>query len=353
MFKNIQQRIVLGSLLLLAIGTADYFVTGEIATAAFYLFPIGIFSYQNSFRLRYSVLFGIAALVVWMIADYHTHPYSEDKNLIINWVLRAPFFVAAPIIVNRFFLEKMQRQIISEQKASLEKANAELNRFIGMAAHDIRNPVGSIQMMAEILLEDEQIPEDKKNFLGMIHTTAQNSLQILNDTLNISKIQSGTVELNIAAADYIKLVKECIAQNKPMAEKKQQSITLETEINSVTLSFDKSRLTQVLNNLLTNAIKYSELNKAITVKISFADADHRLLLTEVIDHGLGIDEKYHATLFDPFTTTSNKPTDNESKTGLGLSIVKKIVELHKGTIGFRSEKGKGSDFYFTLPIPKS
>lgn len=350
---NIQQRVLLSFLLLVAIGSADYFVSSEISTAAFYLLPIVLFSYQNHFRLRYSVLFGILAGCVWIWVDYHTHAYSTEKYLIINWLFRGALFIGSPIISNRFYLEKEQRLVISEQKAELEKANADLNRFIGMAAHDIRNPVGSIQMMAEILLEDEQIPEDKKNFLGMIHTTAQNSLQILNDTLNISKIQSGTVELNIASADYIKLVNECINLNKPLAEKKQQTIELETEISSVILPFDKSRLSQVLNNLLTNAIKYSELTKPIKVKISYKDAEHTMVLTEVIDRGLGIDEKYHATLFDPFTTTSNKPTDNESKTGLGLSIVKKIVELHKGTIGFTSEKGKGSDFYFTLPIPKS
>jgi signal transduction histidine kinase len=74
------------------------------------------------------------------------------------------------------------------------------------------------------------------------------------------------------------------------------------------------------------------------------------LVTNIVDQGLGIDEKFHATLFDPFVTTNNKPTNNESSTGLGLAIVKKIVELHHGTIGFTSEKGKGSSFYFTIPV---
>lgn len=350
MFKSIQQRVVFSVLLLLAVGSADFFVSGEITTAVFYLIPIAIFSYHNSFRLRFSVLFGAVACVIWMVADYHTRPYSAERYLVINWLLRVPLFVLTPVIINRFFLEKMQRQIISEQKAALEKVNADLNRFIGMAAHDIRNPVGSIQMMAELLLEDEAIPEDKKNFVEMIRATAQNSLEILNDTLNISKIQSGTLELKLAENDYIAFVKDCIAQNKHLSDKKQQTVLFETDMASVDLLFDKSRLSQVVTNLLTNAIKYSEMNKPIRVKLSFANAGHTELLTEVIDQGLGIDEQYHAHLFDPFTTTSNKPTDNESKTGLGLSIVKKIVELHRGRIGFTSEKGKGSDFYFTLPM---
>ena len=350
MFKSIQQRVVFSVLLLLAVGCADYFVSGEITTAVFYLIPIAIISYHNSFPLRFSVLFGAVACVIWMVADYHTRPYSAERYLVINWLLRVPLFVLAPVIINRFFLEKMQRQIISEQKAALEKANADLNRFIGMAAHDIRNPVGSIQMMAELLLEDEEIPEDKKSLVKMIQTTAQNSLLILNDTLNISKIQSGILELKLAENDYIPFVRECIAQNKHLSDKKKQTVQFESTIPSILLSFDKSRLSQVITNLLTNAIKYSEMNKTIHVKVSYVNDAHTALLTEVIDQGLGIEEQYHAHLFDPYTTTSNKPTDNESKTGLGLSIVKKIVELHKGEIGFTSEKGKGSDFFFSLPV---
>jgi len=92
------------------------------------------------------------------------------------------------------------------------------------------------------------------------------------------------------------------------------------------------------------------MNTNITVKVEYSGENKERVLTEIQDQGLGIDEKYHATLFDPFTTTANLPTNNESKTGLGLAIVKKIVQLHDGTIAFTSEKGKGSNFYFSIPI---
>lgn len=348
--KTLQQRIILSFLLLLIVGLADYFVSFEISAAAFYMIPIVVFSYQDSLRRSYSIFFAMLAWVVWMEIDYHTHPYSELKYLAINWFFRTALFLVTAIVANRFFRERDQRRIISEQKTQLEQANAQLNKFIGVAAHDIRNPVGSIQMMAELLLEDEHIPKDKKEFVALIHATAQHSLQILNDTLNISKIQSGVIELNTAETEYISFIKGIVLLNKQLAEKKKQTLSLETEIASVTLLFDKTRISQVMNNLITNAIKYSEHNKAIIVKISYSDETHSSILTEVIDHGLGIDQKDYATLFDPFTTTSNKPTNNESKTGLGLAIAKKIVELHEGKIGFRSEKGIGSDFYFTLPV---
>lgn len=107
---------------------------------------------------------------------------------------------------------------------------------------------------------------------------------------------------------------------------------------------------QIINNLVTNAIKYSEKNKTILVRISWTNETQTEVLTEVIDEGIGIDEKYHEILFDPFVTTSNMTTANESTTGLGLAIVQKLVHMHGGTLQFSSEKGKGSNFSFTLPL---
>jgi signal transduction histidine kinase len=219
-----------------------------------------------------------------------------------------------------------------------------------MAAHDIRNPVGAIKMMSEMLLDKNDLDAEMRQWMELVKTSATNSLQILNDTLNISQIQSGTIELNKTKEDYITFLKETIQLIKYQAEKKNQTIHFETSIDQVILQFDRSRMTQVVNNLYTNAIKYSPAGTEITVSIAWENADHTTILTSVKDQGMGIDQKFHASLFNPFTTTSNQPTDNESKTGLGLAIVKKIVELHQGSIGFTSEKGMGSTFYFTLPV---
>jgi signal transduction histidine kinase len=201
-----------------------------------------------------------------------------------------------------------------------------------------------------MVLEDKTLSVDTLQWVNMIKSSATNSLQILNDTLNISQIQSGTIQLNMAQTDYIKFIEESRTMNKYLADKKKQTLVFESSINSVTVSIDKARLLQVINNLLTNAIKYSNPNTTITIKVDYADDAHTQIKTQVIDQGLGIEEKYHAKLFDPFTTTNNKPTNNESKTGLGLAIVKKIVELHQGSIDFTSEVGKGSNFFFTIPV---
>lgn len=357
MIITIPQRILLSILLLVGAGVWDYHLSHEIHSTIIYYIPILFFSFNEKLKLWHTILFAVFSTFVWGSIDYYTNNYETGNYWLLNVTTRFILFCFAAYVCNRYFVEKKLRKRVAEQRRSLAESNAhlkqandELNKFVGMAAHDIRNPVGAIQMTTEMMLEDEALNAETKEFLEMIHSAASSSLLILNDTLNISKIQSGTIELKRKEYEYIQFVKECIAQNKHLAENKKQSINLITEIPALMLVFDKSRLSQVMNNLLTNAIKYSEKHKAITVKISYADADQKELLTEVIDNGLGIDEKFHATLFDPFTTTSNKPTANESKTGLGLSIVKKIVELHKGTIGFRSEKGKGSDFFFSLPV---
>ncbi len=356
MFRSIQAKIIISSISLLIIVWIDSHVVSEISLALFYLIPVIIFSYQNTTPYRYSILFSIIAALSWTVVDYYTHTYSSEINQIFNVIPKLLISVITAVAIHKYFIEKELQKTIADQKAKLENANqqltesnTELNKFIGMAAHDIRNPVGSIQMFAEMLLEKESISEEDKSYIQMVESAAGRSLQILNDTLNISKIQSGTISMNKKKADYISFIKESVALNKYLADKKSQSIYFESAIDSLEMEFDQSRLAQVLNNLLTNAIKYSNMNTSITVKVEFSGEKREIVLTSIKDQGLGIDEKYHATLFDPFTTTANQPTNNESKTGLGLAIVKKIVQLHDGTIGFTSEEGKGSNFYFSIP----
>jgi signal transduction histidine kinase len=338
-------------LLLIVIGIADYHTSFEISTAAFYLLPVLIFAYQDRLPIWVSLLFALICAAVYGWVDTVTHPYSNDRFFLFNLLLRTILGLAAAIISHRFYQEKQQRTIIVKQKIDLEITNEQLNRFIGVAAHDIRNPVGSVQMMAELMLDDDALNEEMRENIQLIHDAAANSLLILNDTLNISKVQSGTLVLKKERLDYVVFIRDIIRMTGHLAVKKQQTIRLEAPDQPVMVSFDKARLSQVVNNLLTNAIKYSEKGTTIVIRIKMAAGNK--LQTEVIDQGLGIDEKYHEHLFDPFTTTDNKPTNNESKTGLGLAIAKKMVELHSGEIGFSSEKGSGSTFYFTIPAEQA
>lgn len=357
MIKSINARIAIAVATLILVILIDYNVVSDISLWILYLIPILIFSYQNSLPLKVSISFSLISAGAWLAVDHYTHKDIPELYRLINWITRIIIAILAAIAANRYFIERRMKEIIHFQKKALEKtnhqldeANKELNNFIGMAAHDIRNPVGSIKMVAEMFLEREHISEEARTWIKMVETAATNSIQILNDTLNISKIQSGTIALNKAKTDYIKFITDNVLANQYLAHQKNQSIVFETTIDHIDIEFDSSRLSQVINNLLTNAIKYSNMNTKVIVKVAYDESDKNQLLTSIIDQGLGIDKKYHATLFDPFVTTSNKPTNNESSTGLGLAIVKKIVELHNGKINFTSEKDKGSNFFFTIPI---
>jgi len=135
--------------------------------------------------------------------------------------------------------------------------------------------------------------------------------------------------------------------NDFFAKNKNISIQCDLEIQNQILSFDEGKIDQVLNNLIGNAIKYSNSNTTITVKVSI---ENEHIVTQIIDNGQGIPETEINDIFRPFKRSSVRPTNGESSHGLGLAIVKKIIEGHNGEVGVSSVVGKGSTFYFTLPL---
>jgi signal transduction histidine kinase len=354
---TLPQRLIISFALLFLIGYLDSLISVQLNSAIFYLIPIIILSYQKKLSQNHIVYFCILAGIIWGIVDFKTHEYTNQLFFFINWLSRFVLFMLTGIYYSRLTNAKEQRRTIATQKKSLEEANtkllqlnSQLNKFIGVAAHDIRNPVGNIQMMSELILEDNTISESSKGLINMIHKSSKNALYILSDTLNISQIESGTIKLNLTKSDYLKFIKETIAFNEQLAKRKNQTINVVTSLDSIVCTFDESRTAQVINNLVTNALKYSEFNTTIIIRVGYLTNEKQEILTEVLDQGMGIDEKFHDKIFEPFIMTNNIPTNNESKTGLGLAISKKIVELHHGKIDFTSEKGKGSNFFFTLPI---
>lgn len=357
MLKTRKNIVLISGLLLVIAGIIDYFLAYEIASMLLYLIPVVLFSYQNKISLKFVIVFSLIVGAIWVLNDYGTHPYSNDIYLFWNSFTRVAIFVLVAITLKRIVVEKEHRLIISIQKqylteinADLQESNMKLNQFIGAAAHDIRNPVGNIISFSDLLIQYNLESIDQRyQLLHIINDSAKKALLILNDTLYLCQVNAGTLNLNKTANEYITFIKKCILLNEYMASAKKQSIQLITTVDSIGIEFDKARLEQVMTNLLTNAIKYSDFGTQIIVSLKF-DENPNFFRTDIIDHGLGIDNAYKSELFQPFFTTPNFPTNHESKTGLGLAISKQIIELHNGTIDFTSKKGEGSDFYFTIPI---
>ncbi len=227
--------------------------------------------------------------------------------------------------------------------------NEEKNKFMNMAAHDLRNPIATAISYADILNNDPDSfsGSQRKTFLKTIEERLRFALKLMSELLDISKIEAGDVELNLTNNDYITLVQKTVEFNQMVARYKNINIRIETDIPSWHFAFDKNKIEQVLNNLLSNAIKYSFKNSYITIRVT-KDENGRAV-TSVIDQGAGIKEEELPNIFQPFHKSSTTPTAGESSTGLGLAISKKIVEEHGGWIEVSSSINEGSRFTIFLP----
>lgn len=245
---------------------------------------------------------------------------------------------------------------IRELQIELQKRNDELERlnalkddFLGMAAHDLRNPLGVISLWTESLLAGalgEMSDEQKKaGEVILKHTDAM--LNLINDLLDIAAIESGKVKLDWKTGPVEAVAKEIAESNQILAEKKGIALTYAGEPAIPSVKFDPRRIEEVLRNLVSNAIKFTPQKGSIRVAVS---CDGKFVRTEVADTGCGIPPQEKQKLFQKFQKLSTKPTAGERGTGLGLAIVKKLVELHGGEVGVDSEVGKGSTFWFTIPV---
>jgi signal transduction histidine kinase len=171
--------------------------------------------------------------------------------------------------------------------------------------------------------------------------------QLLEDLLDISQIEAGKLELRLAPVDLAAVIEDNVKLNRMFAEKKQIGLTFLQQCAPPPLSLDAPKIDQVLNNLISNAIKFSQPQTEIIVELSTLDGQ---ILISVRDQGQGIPSNEIEKVFKPFEKTSTRSTAGEKSTGLGMAIVKKIVEGHQGKIWLESALGVGTTFFIALPL---
>lgn len=246
---------------------------------------------------------------------------------------------------------------LSNMARQLQKANAELcklhevkNHFLGMAAHDLRNPIGAIIAYSDFVLEEaEGLTEEQQGFLQSIKVSSQYMLELLEDLLDIAKIEAGRLDLELAETDFLALVRDNMKLNAALAEKKGIRLVLAVHERIPRLVIDRLKIEQVLNNLLSNAVKYSAPGTVVTVGLFMSG---NAVTVSVRDQGQGIPEDKQDRIFQPFGRVARQGTAGERSTGLGLAIVQRIVIGHRGRIWVESRPEAGSVFYFTLPGPE-
>lgn len=247
-------------------------------------------------------------------------------------------------------LVSIQREL-ARKNAELSRLNELKNQFLGMAAHDLRNPLHVISTYSEFLLDDLSniLDSEQVDFLTTIHDQSQFMARLINDLLDVATIESGKLQLDLQPVDLIKLTENNLVRNRLIAARKKITLLLETSpIHPLLL--DPTKIEQVLDNLITNAIKFSPTGSKVTIRVQSTEKE--VLLT-VQDEGQGIPAEEVEKLFKPFQRTSVKSTAGEKSTGLGLAIVKRIIEEHGGKIWLKSQVGLGSTFFISLPIIES
>jgi signal transduction histidine kinase len=301
------------------------------------------------------------------------HPRSESTRLIVAEGVRSS--LTCPLVANgkaigflffssrkpgtyqhvhvELFQEIAGQLALIVEKSRLYQQLVELgqvrNRFLGIAAHDLRSPIAILLSYTELLDTGYLGPlnERQADAVHRIRNVCDGMLALVNDLLDLSAIESGHLELKLEDVPLGEYLRGCREIHAVHAEAKGIAVDLELPDDAPAVRMDPRRIDQVLANLISNAVKFS-YPKSRIVLAAGREADAAAV--SVRDHGQGIPAAEQAQLFSEFRRTSVRPTAGERSTGLGLAIVKKIVEAHGGRVRLESEAGAGSTFTFTLPL---
>lgn len=238
---------------------------------------------------------------------------------------------------------------LHEKNEALIKLNQEKNEFLGIAAHDLKNPLSVIKGLSEEVTEyfDEMSKEEIIDFMLKIQKSAHQMMELISNLLDVNAIESGRTDLSLEIIDILSVVHSLIAHYAQKAKTKGIVIELFSEEKAdYRILAGRNPTHQILDNLISNAIKYSPMGKSIYLRLSTQD---NMICCEIRDEGPGLSAEDQKKLFRKFTRLTPRPTAGEHSTGLGLFIVKKLVDAMHGKIGCHSELGKGTAFIVELP----
>ncbi len=316
---------------------------------------LGIVSYAI---LRHR-LFGLRVLatqvftvILWMILLSNLFNAQDNVQRLINGIILLASIVSGILLIRSVIREVEQRERLAELNQKLKELDAQKDTFISMAAHELRAPMTAIKGYVSMVLEGDtgKIPEKARGFLADANNINERLIRLVNNMLNVSRIEEGRMVYQVEEENLSNPVRSVFSQFTPEAERKGLKYTLDIP-NTLKdrVNVDPDRIQEVIGNLLSNAVKYTDTG---FVKVRLSQLDQNTVRCEVIDSGSGIEEDEQKKLFQKFhriETNVGKTTG----TGLGLYISKLLVEKFGGKMGVTSKIGKGSNFWFELPLVNS
>ncbi len=220
--------------------------------------------------------------------------------------------------------------------------------FVSTVSHELRSPLAAVKEATNLMLDGTvgKVSEEQRRFLNISKKNVDRVVNLINDLLDVSKLESGKLDMKRNHQDICPALKDSYETLKFSADKKDIKFKLEMPRKEIRMWFDKDMITRVLVNLISNAIKYTQENGKVDVRLEDLG---KFAQVSVVDNGSGIKPEDQDKVFDKFYTVAKTKSDGVKGTGLGLPIAKEIIELHKGRIWVDSEAGRGSRFLFTLP----
>ena len=242
--------------------------------------------------------------------------------------------------------DQVERQReLEEAKEKAERASRLKSSFLANLSHDVRTPLSSIMSLTELLAR--QVPEDCRDRVHLIERSSQRLLDMLDSVLDLSKIESGSVDIAARPVDVAKKMRKSAELFHPQAEESDIDLQAEIPETEISAELDPALLNRIVDNLVSNALKFTDPGGTVTLRMREDDGRDRPICIEVEDTGVGIEKDFLPDLFEAFARGPDRETD--SGTGLGLAITKRLTDVMNGTIDVESERGVGTRFTLRLP----